>query len=208
MSIDFYKLATPYVEEIKSCKFVQQLVNGKLSEKIFQEYLSQDALFLQKEAGYFQQLSTLAKDPKDKVFFEEMENDCLQIEAEMQNKFFSLYGVSGFHAEQFTFLAYRMFLEMQLKTERYEVAICAFLPCYLLYAELGKFLVAESVEKNKYHEFIATYSGEPYAEYISRFVQIIDKHWQKSEEVARKKMELLFLMACQHEVNIFQDFSS
>ncbi len=208
MTIDFYKLAEPYLAEIKSCEFVQKLVSGELPVKIFQEYLSQDALYLRKEADHFRQLSNLAKSKKERLFFEEMRQDCLQIETEMQEKFFSSFGVASSKIELPNFLIYRMFLETQLKIESYEVAITAFLPCYLLYAELGKFLVAESVGSNKYQDFISTYSGEPYAEYISRFVQIIDKNWQKTDAVVRKKMELSFLMACQHEVNIFQYFSS
>ena len=60
-------------------------------------------------------------------------------------------------------------------SESYPVVLAALLPCFWIYAEVGKDIVNKSIPNNPYQAWIDTYAGEEFHTAVRNVIATVDK---------------------------------
>ena len=136
-------------ETIRTLPFNAQLASGALSESRFKHYITQDAHYL---VGFGRALALAAAKAPDAdriVQFAKAAEGALVVERALHGSFFKQYGIT---AELFaqTPLSpachhYVCYLLATAYAEPYEVLLAALLPCFWIYAEVGRDIHARVV---------------------------------------------------------------
>lgn len=190
-------------EELISCSFVTGLSNGTLSESAFKHYLSQDVIYIQKDAEALAKMSYRALFEKERDFFKRMVSDCIEIEDVLHNEFMDYFQVEVAKEQSSAFSDYNSFLEEKVNNAAYPIAIAALLPCFWLYGKVGHHILATQSPNNKYQKFIDTYSGEEYIDYTKEFISIMENQASKVNKVIQEEIIHAFIESSRHELNVF-----
>lgn len=70
---------------------------------------------------------------------------------------------------------YTSFLTATAWSESYPVVLAALLPCFWIYAEVGKDIVNKSIPNNPYQAWIDTYAGEEFHTAVRNVIATVDK---------------------------------
>nr|WP_320119897.1 TenA family protein [uncultured Marinifilum sp.] len=198
-----WETANPVYQQIISCQFVSELAAGTLSKNCFAHYLTQDVLYLKKDADALGNLSKLASCNEDRLFFEKLQNDGLEVEQIVREEYLTYYKLKEATNQSPAFADYSDFLILHSRESTYEVACAALLPCFWIYGAVGNSISAKNVANNPYQKFIDTYSSDVYEFYIRRFIEIVEKNSVFSGN--KNKMIEAFVLSTQHELNVFQE---
>jgi len=163
--------------------------------------LTQDILYLKKDADALGRLAKRADCEGDKAFFSELEQDGLEIEFILQDEYLTYYQLEAATSQSPAFEAYSDFLLKHSQKSTYENAVIALLPCFWLYSSMRIHTTDKMVDNNPYQKFIDTYAGDEYREYTKRFIQIVEKQAVncKNEATAVE----IFKQGMQYELNLF-----
>ncbi|MGQ1911302.1 TenA family protein [Marinifilum sp. RC60d5] len=200
---EIWEFANPICKQITSCPFVSELAAGTLSQACFAHYLTQDVLYLKKDAEALGNLCHLAITNEDKSFFKKLQTDGLEIEQIVREEYLSYYKLKEVNNQSPAFADYSDFLLKHSQESTYEVACAALLPCFWIYAAVGSSISEQNVDHNPYQKFIDTYVGEEYEFYTNQFIEIVERNSVFSGN--KNKMIEAFVLATQHELNVFQE---
>ncbi|MEV4156890.1 TenA family protein [Nocardia salmonicida] len=194
---------------IDDLEFLRRLGEGTLPLTVFRTYIEQDSLYL---AGYSKALAMLAAkspDPQTAAFWATSSANAAAVESAMHDQMLTggaLPERQGEPEHSQTCLAYVSFLIAAAATESYAVAAAAALPCFWIYAEVGRDL-AESAAK-----VIATDSAHPYAQWVTTYGaaefqqsaatarSLVDAAAESASERERAAMEKAFVLAVRYEL--------
>lgn len=195
-----WQASLPIFNQIVACDFLKELADGSLDKESFAHFLTQDILYLKKDANALGRLAKRSDCEDDKAFFSELEQDGLEIEFILQNEYLAYYQLEAATSQSPAFEAYSDFLLKHTQESAYENALIALLPCFWLYSSM-RIHTSKMVDNNPYQKFIDTYTGDEYREYTKRFLQIVEKHAVncKNEETALE----IFKQGMQYELNLF-----
>ncbi|MRT92749.1 TenA family protein [Ancylomarina sp. 16SWW S1-10-2] len=191
----------PIFNQITNCQFLKQLTKGTLKKENFAHFLTQDILYLKKDAEALGMLSKRAKCENEKVFFSKLERDGLEIEYVLENEYLKYFELEAASFQSPAFLEYSEFILDQSTNSPYEMALIALLPCFWLYSSMKIHTIEQVVDNNPYQKFIDTYSGDEYRSYTKQFLQIVEKHGQTCKD-ENQAIET-FKRGMQYELNIF-----
>jgi len=191
----------PIFNQIVKCDFLGQLTDGSLDKESFAHFLTQDILYLKKDADALGRLAKRADCEREKVFFSELEKDGLEIEFILQDEYLAYYQLEAATSQSPAFEAYSDFLLKHSQESVYENAVIALLPCFWLYSSMRIHTIDKVTGNNPYQKFIDTYAGDEYREYTKRFLQIVEMHAVncKNEETAIE----IFRQGMEYELNLF-----
>ena len=191
----------PIFNQITNCQFLKQLTNGNLKKENFAHFLTQDILYLKKDAEALGIISKRAKFKNEKVFFSKLKRDGLEIEYVLENEYLRYFELEAASFQSPAFLEYSEFILDQSTNSPYEIALIALLPCFWLYSSMQIHTIEQAEGYNPYQKFIDTYSGDEYGAYTKQFLQIVEKYGQtcKNETQAIET----FKRGMQYELNIF-----
>ena len=103
----------------------------------------------------------------------------------------------GITAEQFaaTLLTaacqhYTSYLVATAWSAPYPVAVAALLPCFWIYAEVGRDIHARSVAGNPYQAWIATYADEEFHAWVRAFCATVDRLADEATPATRAALHL------------------
>ena len=198
-----WELVHPTFQEITSCRFVCELADGSLPKSCFAHYLTQDVLYLIKDAEALGNLSKRATMAEDQLFFEELRNDGLQVELLIREEYLGYYELQEATSQSKAFADYSDFLLRHSLESSYEVACAALLPCFWIYGAVCDFIIARMTQNNPYQKFISTYSGDEYYSYLNTFIEIVEQNFMNS--CFREDMINVFIEASEHELRIFEE---
>ena len=88
-----WEAAYPVYQEILSCCFVRKLGAGTLSKANFAHYLTQDILYLKKDAEALGNLSKRAPNKEEQYFFCQLQQDGLAVEYVLQNEYLAHFNL-------------------------------------------------------------------------------------------------------------------
>lgn len=204
--------------------FIKELLAGTLSREHFGYYLAQDALYLGAYSRVLAHASTLAPTEEEQRFWAQGAQNCLAVELELhkvwlaKNPHEHLMGpVTKHYVDHLAAAAF---------SGSYGEVVAAVLPCYWLYAEVGRVLHAQFVAAEKeisdgvgtvaldaagsgregahpYGEWLATYADEEFAEATRTAVEIADAAARRGSERERQRMRAAFAHSAQFEVDFF-----
>ena len=165
-------------ETIRAMPFNAELAAGTLSPARFRHYILQDAHYL---VGFGRALglaAAKAPDPDGIVLFARAAEEAVVVERALHEGFFRDFGIG-----RDTFAAtplspacdhYLSYLLATAYAEPYEVVVAALLPCFWIYREVGRDILARASPGNPYRAWIDTYGGAEFAAAVDRVIAATD----------------------------------
>jgi thiaminase/transcriptional activator TenA len=198
----WYRNAQVY-EVIRTMPFNAALAAGTLSEARFKHYITQDAHYL---IGFGRALTLAgakAPDPDRIVQFAKSAEGAIVVERALHGSFFQKYGITPEVFAQTPLSPachhYVSYLLATAYAEPYEVLLGALLPCFWIYAEVGRDIHARAVAGNPYQAWIDTYASEEFHNAVRVMIAATDEAAEGASSSLRARMHVAFARATQLE---------
>ena len=137
--------------QILELPFVKKLADGSLEPDIFNRYIGQDSLYINRYCKVLAHIAARANDSDITEAFLDFARDGVEVERALHSQFISDRPAEMSPACRF----YTAMLEAQA-TMPVEVEAAAVLPCFWVYLRVGKHIAATMQESNPYSEWIQT----------------------------------------------------
>lgn len=193
-----WKTISPIRAAISDHPFLQELAAGTLPREIFEEYMTQDALYLALYGRVLAGLASMSSDPDDTVFWSTGARESIEVERALHASRVSNLDTAVMSA---TCTAYTSFVMSRLTVGDYGVAAAGVLPCYWVYQDVGDELLARagSLDGHPYADWIGLYSDPAFAAQAARARSIVDKVGAASGDETRERMLDTFVTAARYE---------
>ena len=183
--------------------FQRELAAGTLDRKAFAFYMKQDVSYLR---AFGQALTLIAaKAPREpwRALLERHARESLAAEHSLHDSVFRDYGipkdeVQGFETSPEGF-AYESFMLAAAGTQSFGEALAALLPCYWIYAEVGREMQKAGSKDPTYQRWIANYSSPAYDATVRAVLAIVDEEAAAAAEESRARMARNFRTAARYE---------
>jgi thiaminase/transcriptional activator TenA len=175
-----WQAAGPWFTRIVDHEFVRALGDGTLEEDTFVAYLIDDVHYL---GGYARALAGIASRSPDREGIELFAGSAVgavAAEARTHAAFLEPRGI-GVDSPDLpeatpTCRAYLGMLQSAAVQQPVEIAIASVLPCFRVYAEVGKTLLAEGLESDhRYAAWIETYSSPEFGDAVRAVEDYADR---------------------------------
>lgn len=187
---------------INNGRFVRQLGDGTLPETAFRFYLQQDALYLRDYARVLSHASSLAPTADEQAFWAGGARDAIVVERQLHERWLGTVDVDGTALSPRT-TAYLDHLLATVARGDYAVLTAAVLPCYWLYADLGKRLRVRSHPQHPYRDWLATYADDAFTAAAEQALSIATRTAADASSAVRAAMLAAFRTAAAHERAFF-----
>ena len=190
-------------EAIRTMPFNAELAAGVLSEARFRHYITQDAHYLVGFGRALALAAAKAPNPDRIVQFAKTAEVAIVVERALHGSFFEQFGITP-DAFARTPLSptchhYVFFLLATAYAEPYEVVLGALLPCFWIYAEVGRDIHARAAKPNPYQAWTDTYAGEEFHLAVRAVIEATDEVAQAASPALRERMHEAFTRATQLE---------
>ncbi|MGH3274764.1 MAG: thiaminase II [Streptosporangiaceae bacterium] len=159
--------------------FLSGLADGSLPRDAFAFYLVQDALYLRDYARALAALASRAPDSAGTEMFARHAAEVGVVERALHDSLLADLGIdpaSVAGAEPApTTLAYIQYLLATVYGGSYAEGVAAVLPCYWIYQEVGRELIARGSPDRRYQQWIDTYGGETFSAAVREVLAVTDQ---------------------------------
>ena len=183
--------------------FVSGLTDGTLPEEAFRFYVVQDALYLTRYARALSICAAKSPGERDVEMFNQHAAGAMAVERSLHEGFFADFGLS---AEEIaatplapTNLAYTSYLLATAYGGSFAEALGAVLPCYWIYWEVGKTLIARGSPHPLYRRWIDTYGGEEFAGIVADVLALAERIGAELGPAERRAMTDHFVTTSRYE---------
>lgn len=196
--------------------YLQELAHGDLDARAFTNYLIQDEIYLDAYARTMLLLGHRAERNEDMRFWATSAGTAVAVENEMHEALLaseefathiaSLNDENGNPVASPTTLGYASFLTATATIHPYEVGVAGVLPCFWVYAHVGKVLtrlVGDGMENHPYREWIEEYDSEDFDASTRHAVEILERELENARPAERTLMESVFRQACMYELHFW-----
>lgn len=196
--------AADIMDRVRRLDFLRELADGTLSPEIFVDYIHQDSFYL---SNYSRALATLAaRAPSSEAaeFWAGSASTAVAEEKALHSQLMAdprLADVPGPGAPSPTTRGYTYTLLAACAYEPYEVGAAAVLPCFWIYAEVGRDLGSRSaaVEGHPYRRWVEEYGDPAFAEATNTAIGLVEDAAERATERVRDRMREVFLDASRFE---------
>ena len=137
-------------------------------------------------------------------FFRATAKEGMESENAMQAMLSERFGIHGEALPVATTLRYTRFLRHYTDTLDLPIVLAAVLPCYWVYNEVGKYLIAQHISpENPYKEWIQTYGSEEMDNATRYVVALIARLAQGCTPEKQALMRRIFAEGCALELEFF-----
>jgi len=175
---DLWRGAADIYRAILAHPFLAGLTDGSLPQEAFAWYVVQDALYLR---GYAQALAAIASRAPDAAgteMFARHAADVIVVERSLHESLLADLGIDPASADAAepapTTLAYVSYLLATAGGGSYAEGVGAILPCYWIYAEVGKELMSKGSPEPRYQKWIDTYGSEEFDAVVREVLTVTD----------------------------------
>jgi hydroxymethylpyrimidine/phosphomethylpyrimidine kinase len=198
--------AGPDLAAIFGLDFIRQLAAGSLDEKQFTYYLAQDAIYLNGYSRVLARASAMAPTETEQLFWARSAQQCLEVESELHRNWLSTRTVELCLGP--VTKSYVDHLLAASASGSYAVLVAAVLPCFWLYAEVGRTLHAEFLASgppadHSYATWLRTYADEDFAAATRQAIATADEAGRRGSDNERAAMIVAFRQSCRFEVDFF-----
>lgn len=194
---------TALYKQILNLPFNQELAAGTLAPEAFCHYVIQDAHYLLAYGRALAVAAAKAYDADDVMQFSEAAKIAIVVERSLHNDFMTAFNVSKetFESTPLTLAChhYTSFLTATAWSESYPVVLAALLPCFWIYAEVGRAIVSQYVPNNPYQAWIDTYAGEEFHTAVRNVIATVDKVAARCDADTLEKMHAAYTMGAKLE---------
>jgi thiaminase (transcriptional activator TenA) len=170
---------TDIYDAILTHPFLTGLTDGSLPQDAFSFYVIQDALYLRRYAQALAVVASTAPDTAQTEMFARHAAGVMAVEMSLHNTLLADLGIgpdSVLAAEEApTTLAYISYLLAAVRGGSYAEGVGTVLPCYWIYREVGKHLLAKSSPDPRYQRWIETYGGEEFDAEVRDVISVTDR---------------------------------
>jgi thiaminase/transcriptional activator TenA len=202
-SRDAWQRILPLYAAILELPFNRELAAGTLARERFTFYLLQDAHYLTCFGRALAVTAGRAPDVDALIQFAGSAREAVLVERALHEGFFRDFGISPAEAAAIepspTCAHYTHFLLALAHNAPYEVSVAALLPCFWIYWEVGKHLLAIARPDDPYQAWIDTYADEVFAEGVRKVIAISDRIATEATPAIRDQMHQAFRRAAQLE---------
>lgn len=165
-------------DEILRHPFLTGLTDGTLDRDAFRYFVIQDSHYLRAYARALSLVSSRAGDPDAVALFAGHAANAIAVERELHVSLRQGLGLSeddvDDHGAGPTTTAYTSYLLGVCATGTYAEAVAAVLPCYWVYRDVGRELLARSSPDPLYAEWIATYGSAEFDAVVESVLAVTD----------------------------------
>ncbi|TCM59889.1 thiaminase/transcriptional activator TenA [Acinetobacter calcoaceticus] len=212
-TLDVWQRNLALYQKTLALPFNQALAKGSLSKAAFCHYVIQDAHYLEAYGRALAVCAAKAYNADEIIFFTDAAKGAIVVERELHNGFMQDFNISKTEFET-TALSlachhYTSFLTATAWSESYPVAIAALLPCFWIYAEVGKDIInnanqntaneGEAAQDNPYQAWIDTYAGEEFNLAVDKVKDIIDQVAARCDADTIEKMHQAYTKGAELE---------
>ena len=192
------------MHNIEHYEFIQQMLDGSLQQEQFVRYLQQDKIYLKEYSRDLYAVADMMTDKAEGGFFRAMAKEGMESENAMQAMLSERFGILSEALPVATTLRYTRFLRHYTDTLDLPIVLAAVLPCYWVYNEVGKYLIAQHISpENPYKEWIQTYGSEEMDTATNYVVALIDRLAQGCTPEKQALMRRIFAEGCALELEFF-----
>ena len=190
---------------IDDLEFLRRLGDGTLPLEVFHTYIEQDSLYLEGYAKALALLAARAPDPATAGFWAQAAATAATVEVSLHR---SLLAENPRPAptHSTTCLGYVSYLIATAATEPYPVGVAAVLPCFWIYAEVGRELaktakvVLDADPDHPYAQWVTTYDAPEFQDEVRRAREIADAAAEAASDAEREAMRVAFAVAARYEL--------
>ncbi len=200
---ELWAAGEPVYQNILRHPFLTGLSDGTLDVSAFRFYVVEDAYYL---TEFARTLSVLAsKAPRDEwiVAFNRDAIETLEAERALHDSYFKDFGLSEEELRSRppapTTLAYTSYLLATVHAGSFTEALSSVLPCYWIYAEVGRTLSRKSSPNPLYQRWIDNYGSEAYEATVNAVLGIMDEAATEEGQSSRARMIRHFVTTCRYE---------
>lgn len=156
--------------------FVQGIADGSLAKEKFAYYVGQDAFFLTAFARAYSIAAAKTTDLSEFEVFHTLAGGVLE-ELRLHRKYAATWRVNLSQVEPGA--ATRRYIDFLLATAwslDIGMIAVAMAPCMRLYLFLGKELAKPEIPQHLYHDWIQTYSSEPFANLTLQLENLVERY--------------------------------
>ncbi len=159
--------------------FMNGLTDGTLGRDAFRFYIVQDALYLVDYARALALCAARAKDTDGILLFSKNAAGAIEVERAMHEAFFGEFGISAEDVRSTpmapTNRAYCSYLLASCYGGSFAEGLGAILPCFWIYREVGRTLLAKGSPDTLFRRWIGTYGGEEYGDAVEDVLRMTDR---------------------------------
>ncbi|HXV65458.1 MAG TPA: thiaminase II [Vicinamibacteria bacterium] len=200
---ELWSAAESVYRNILAHPFLTGLADGTLDVDSFRFYIVEDTYYL---TEFARALSIMAsKAPRDEwiVAFNRDAIGSLEAERALHESYFEEFGLSEEELRTRppapTTLAYTSYLLSAAQARPFGEALSAVLPCYWIYAEVGKVLLGKGSPNPLYQRWIETYGSEAYEATVVTVLDIMDEVAREEGHSSRERMRRHFVTTSRYE---------
>ena len=176
---------------------------GHVERERFKHYITQDAHYLIGFGRALTLAAAKAPNPDRIVQFAKSAEGAIVVERALHGSFFRQYGITSDVFAQTPLSPachhYVSYLVATAYGEPYEVLLGALLPCFWIYAEVGRDIHARAAPDNPYRAWIDTYAGEEFHAAVRAMIAATDEVADDASPPLRERMQAAFTRATQLE---------
>ncbi|MCT8972407.1 thiaminase II [Microbaculum sp. A6E488] len=191
-------------EAIRTLPFNTELAAGALRQDRFQHYIVQDGHYLADYARALAIAAAKADDANGIIQFSKAATEAIVVERALHETYFARFGIDRQAFEAIALSPachhYTAFLLATAYAQPYPVVLAALLPCFWVYGEVGKDILANATTPdNPYQAWIDTYGGEDFQAAVDGAIATTDRVAAGETLATREAMHLAFQRAMQLE---------
>lgn len=183
--------------------FVTGLTDGSLDRESFAFYVVQDAVYLTDYARALAVVGAKAPTSPDIAMFARHAAGAIEVERSLHDSLLADLGIDGAlvaAAEPApTNLAYTSYLLATVHTGSFVEGLAAVLPCYWIYAEVGRHLIGRGSPDPRYQRWIDTYGGGEFAAVVREVLELTDRVGESVSEEEEAAAHAAFRTTARYE---------
>jgi len=193
----------PLYRDTLQLPFNQELAAGTLSRERFCHYVIQDAHYLLAYGRALAVTAAKADGAEGMVQFARAAQEAVLVERSLHDGFMREFGImpAQFAATPMTPAChhYTSYLLATAWAEPYPVTVAALLPCFWIYAEVGRDIHARSAPGNPYQSWVDTYAGEEFHAAVRAVCATVDQLAANASDDTRAAMHAAYTHAARLE---------
>ncbi|MGE8687106.1 MAG: thiaminase II [Achromobacter sp.] len=202
-SSDAWARNIAFYEKTRAMPFNQELASGQLDENAFRHYMIQDAHYLVAFGRALAIAAAKADHADGVVQFADAAKGAVIVERSLHAGFMKQFGIDSatFEATPLSPAShhYTSFLIATAWSAPYPVALAALLPCFWIYAEIGRDIQARAAKPNPYAAWIDAYAGEEFHALVRAVIATVDRAAEAASAETREAMHQAYTHAAQLE---------
>jgi thiaminase (transcriptional activator TenA) len=202
-SEQLWRTGAPTYDAILRHPFITGLTDGSLRRDAFRYFVVQDSHYLRAYSRALALVAGRAVDERDVQMFARHAADAIEIERELHAGLLDELGIEPADIDALgpgpTTTAYTSYLIAVATTGTYAEAVAAVLPCYWIYRNVGRELVAASSPDPVYKRWIETYASEEFDAVVEAVLATTDRLGVAVGPAERDRCHRHFAVTCRYE---------